>query len=368
MLLAFKFYRESRKQMANLEMARNLKKKFVHKLLFDVLEDRTAPSVTPVQHLVPASLNVALISDSVSQAEQVSQPANKDTIAIIYNSETMTTQGMVNLLENVSTAHSDERIGNLALVTHGSSGEVMIGTHDFWDQATLAQDADDLQQLRFVLTVGAQFDLYACSVAAGPGGKSFVNELSTDTGASIFASDKLVGTVSGAVLILDNQAGQTAVSNELFSLQEVQAIPSLCLVDRPEPASITVGTYPSGPATTVPFNTYVQDVLPNEWPSGYGWPTEAYKAARLLRRCMVGITSEIRSVRRSMCTAIPIAKYTYQAVVNRRVRQEYTDPAIAAVRSVGMETTNGQLFPAVLGRRLHRHQFRHEPPIITNEH
>ena len=46
----------------------------------------------------------------------------------------------------------------------------------------------------------------------------------------------------------------------------------LLLTARPEPASIRVTPFPSGSVTTVPFNTYVEDVLPNEWPSGYGWP------------------------------------------------------------------------------------------------
>jgi len=72
----------------------------------------------------------------------------------------------------------------------------------------------------------------------------------------------------------------------LLLLQEMETIPGLHLVDRTEPASIRAkmvmtwpygpDTYPDGPVTTVNFNTYVQDVLPNEWiPS---WPSEALKA------------------------------------------------------------------------------------------
>ena len=80
-----------------------------------------------------------------------------------------------------------------------------------------------------MLTSDARLDLYSCSVAAGAGGKTFVNELAADTGAAVFASDNPVGTVPGADLVLEYHTGQAAASNELFSIQEMETIPRLCL-------------------------------------------------------------------------------------------------------------------------------------------
>ena len=195
-------------------------------LALEPLEDRTLLSVAPLNI---APLNVALVSDAVAQAQQVRAAAANGTIAIIYNAGTMTTTGLVDLLDSVSAAHNGDRIGHLGIVTHGGPGEIELGNADDLSLTTLPSQAAALERLRSVLTSDARLDLYSCSVAAGPQGKTFVDELAADTAAAVFASDDPVGTVPGADFVWEYHAGQAGVSGELLSVQELETIPGLCL-------------------------------------------------------------------------------------------------------------------------------------------
>ena len=80
-----------------------------------------------------------------------------------------------------------------------------------------------------MLTTDARVDLWSCSVAAGPLGRFFVNELAADTGAAVFASDNPVGTVPGADLCWDYHTGHLTAKDDVFSVQQIAAIPGLCL-------------------------------------------------------------------------------------------------------------------------------------------
>ena len=183
-----------------------------------MLEDRCLLSIAP--------LNVALVSDAVAQAQQVRAAAAKDTIAIVYHADTMTTTGLVDLLASVSTAHNGAPIGHLGIVAHGGPGQLDLGKGDDLSLATMPSQVAALERLRSILTSDARVDLYSCSVAAGAGGKTFVDELSAVTGAAVFASDNPVSTVPGSDFIWEYHTGQTAANNELFSIQEIETIPN----------------------------------------------------------------------------------------------------------------------------------------------
>jgi len=189
----------------------------------------TATSFRALAGYPTAPLKVALVSDAVAQAEQVRAAAAKDTIAIVYHSVSMTTAGLVDLLASISAAHGGTRIGHLGIVAHGGPGEVDLGKGEALSLATMPSQASALKGLRSVLTKHARLDLYSCSVAAGTGGKTFVEELAALTGAGVFASVNPVGTVPGADFVWECRTGQTAVSNELFLLREMEAIPRLSL-------------------------------------------------------------------------------------------------------------------------------------------
>src|SRR5438477_81399 len=59
------------------------------------LEDRTLPAAAGctllADALAPPALNIVLVNNSVAQAAQVSQAAERDVIAVVYDGATMTT-------------------------------------------------------------------------------------------------------------------------------------------------------------------------------------------------------------------------------------------------------------------------------------
>ena len=176
---------------------------------------------------------MALISDAVAQAEEFRLAAAKDTIAIVYHADTMTTDKLVDLIASVSAAHDDSPIGHLAIVTHGGPGELHLGRGNELGSETTTGQASAWGRMRSALTNHARVDLYACSVAAGADGRSFVDELSAVTGAAVFASNNPVGTSPGADFVWEYHAGQSPTSKDLFSIQEIEAIPGLYLATVP---------------------------------------------------------------------------------------------------------------------------------------
>ena len=216
--------------------------RYHRRLVCEPLEDRCLLSVAP--------LNVALISDGVAQAQQVRAAAAKDTIAIVYNSDAMTTNGLVDLLASVSAAHNGAPIGHLGIVAHGGPGELDLGKGDDLSLATMPSQAVALKRLRSVLTSDARVDLYACSVAAGASGKTFVDEFATVTGATVFASDNPVGTIPGSGFIWEYHTGPAITSKELFSSQESETIPRLAITYLPPPTLCTPPNGSTGQSTT----------------------------------------------------------------------------------------------------------------------
>ncbi len=155
----------------------------------------------------------------------------------------MTTAGLVGLLATVSAAQDGARIGHLGIVTHGGPANINVGADDRLSLATLSRQVPALYRLRSLLTSDARLDLYSCSVAAGAGGKTFIDALSCAASAAVFASDNPVGTVSGADLTWEYHTGQSGRSNELFSMRGIEAIPGLCLYTYTSPADITNPAY-----------------------------------------------------------------------------------------------------------------------------
>jgi len=94
------------------------------------------------------------------QAPQIRADAAKDTIAIVYHADTMTTTGLVDVLASVSAAHNGAPIGHLGIVAHGAPGEIDLGNTDDLSLATIPSQAAALERLRSVFTSDARLDLY----------------------------------------------------------------------------------------------------------------------------------------------------------------------------------------------------------------
>ena len=143
-------------------------------------------------------IEVVLINQDVPEAQAIAATAVAGVITVMYDPMTIDTAGLVQLLGEISAAHGGALIDHLALVAHGHAGQVDVTDGDVWNLATLTADAGAFQGLRSDLTADARIDLYACDVAAGPAGQTFVNQLAAATGAVISASDDPVGTAPGA--------------------------------------------------------------------------------------------------------------------------------------------------------------------------
>ncbi|MBD2435604.1 DUF4347 domain-containing protein [Nostoc sp. FACHB-110] len=81
------------------------------------------------------------------------------------------------------------------IVSHGTPGNLQLGTAQLNVQTITTTYSSLLQQWSNHLTPGADILLYGCNVAQGESGQSFVQQLHEITGADIAASDNATGSV-----------------------------------------------------------------------------------------------------------------------------------------------------------------------------
>jgi Domain of unknown function (DUF4347)/Domain of unknown function (DUF4082) len=81
------------------------------------------------------------------------------------------------------------------IVSHGNTGEIQLGKNSL-NANSLSQHATELQQWNKSLAAGADILLYGCYVAAGAAGQTFIQDLSSFTGADVAASSNLTGNAA----------------------------------------------------------------------------------------------------------------------------------------------------------------------------
>ncbi len=107
------------------------------------------------------------------------------------------------------------------IVSHGNTGEIQLGKNAL-NANSLSQHAAELQRWNKSLAAGADILLYGCYVAAGTAGQTFIQDLSSLTGADVAASNNLTGhAAQGGDWQLEYATGQietaTPFSNFLTS-------------------------------------------------------------------------------------------------------------------------------------------------------
>ncbi|MEL6358536.1 MAG: DUF4347 domain-containing protein, partial [Bacteroidota bacterium] len=80
----------------------------------------------------------------------------------------------------------------LHIISHGSEGQAHLG-NTVLSEDTLDDYSDELADWGDALGAEADILFYGCNLAEGPGGASFINEISALTGADVAASDDLTG-------------------------------------------------------------------------------------------------------------------------------------------------------------------------------
>ena len=81
------------------------------------------------------------------------------------------------------------------VISHGGPGHLQLGS-SVVDAVALREAADGFEVWRRALTEDADLLVYGCDVAAGDGGRAFIDALSQLTGADVAASDDLTGSAA----------------------------------------------------------------------------------------------------------------------------------------------------------------------------
>ncbi|MEY4748029.1 MAG: hypothetical protein RIQ60_243 [Pseudomonadota bacterium] len=96
-----------------------------------------------------------------------------------------------------AVVEAQRNISAIHLVSHGQSGDIMIGGRHF-TQTSLQAHAAELQQWQGHLAAGADVLLYGCDIGAGENGQTLVDTLASLTHADVAASSNATGaTVLG---------------------------------------------------------------------------------------------------------------------------------------------------------------------------
>ena len=87
-------------------------------------------------------------------------------------------------------------IDAIHIISHGSSGELHLGTATLSTETMSSQYANDLATIQRALSEHADILVYGCDFAEGEAGEAAVSRLAELTGADIEASNDLTGHIS----------------------------------------------------------------------------------------------------------------------------------------------------------------------------
>ena len=112
-------------------------------------------------------------------------------------------QGGLEQIAAILVANNLTDVGSIAIVGHGASGSINVGSTTLND-ADLAAHAAALKAIGAAVVPGGALDLYSCDTAAGPQGRAFVADLAKAAGVTVDASTKEIGrTATGENWALD---------------------------------------------------------------------------------------------------------------------------------------------------------------------
>jgi len=140
-------------------------------------------------------LHVVLVSNALDQIHGISDVAKEGARVAVIN-DVGDNLASVNRLLGELVSSTGQKIGELAILSHGTEGLVTLGS-DQISAFNLSNFRLGLDQLSTLMTADAQIQLYGCSVAANSMGKGLVDGLAVFTGADVFASTDPTGGSAG---------------------------------------------------------------------------------------------------------------------------------------------------------------------------
>ena len=107
-----------------------------------------------------------------------------------------------------ATLAGQQNVAAIYLISHGTSGEIQLGSALLNSQTINNQYAADLQSIGQSLAKNADLLIYGCDFAAGPTGMQAVDEIAALTGANVAASNDNTGAAAlGGDWSLEVQTG-----------------------------------------------------------------------------------------------------------------------------------------------------------------
>src|SRR3569832_2160661 len=101
-------------------------------------------------------------------------------------------------IANILAASHAQNVASISIVSHGSVGEIEIGS-TLLNDGTLSAHADALSAIGATLQPGGDVQLFSCNPAQGAAGAQFIGDLSSFLGgADVAASTHNVGSAAAA--------------------------------------------------------------------------------------------------------------------------------------------------------------------------
>lgn len=178
-----------------------------------------AKGVAPNQVGSDHPLDVILVSNALTDVSAVSGAAVSDSTVIVYDAAQDTLSSVTAKLNDL-VATTGEKIDHIAILSHGEAGILKLSSTSFFDVASVQANPADWHTLSTLLTGDARIDLYACSLGQGVQGLALVQSIAQATGATVWASDDMTGTATGADWDLEVKSA----SSGLGSLIDPEAV------------------------------------------------------------------------------------------------------------------------------------------------
>jgi Domain of unknown function (DUF4347)/Domain of unknown function (DUF4082) len=151
----------------------------------DIFKDSFAAVRSP---LAQGKLSIAFVDSHIADFATV-MASTKSNITVLLDPNQDGVAQITNVLSHYQNLTAVE------IVSHGSNGEIQLGKN-YLNANSLSQHAAELQKWNNSLATGADILLYGCYVAAGEAGQTFIQGLSSLTGADVAASSNLTGNAA----------------------------------------------------------------------------------------------------------------------------------------------------------------------------
>ncbi len=134
---------------------------------------------------------MVLIANNLADVDVVSQAAADNAHVITYDATHDNLATITSMLQDLVAA-TGQQIDNLAIVGHGTQGNLVIGT-DQIQYVSLATYSATFEALGQTLSQDAQIQFYGCSIAGDAVGQAMVDTIAVYTAADTFASTDTTG-------------------------------------------------------------------------------------------------------------------------------------------------------------------------------